>query len=157
MNVRLGELLIRSKTVSRPTIERALRLQSKLGGRLASNLVALGELDPAQAVYHLCRQLRCVPALPEDLKNIPPEIIEKVDSELASDRLLLPYCYENHRLLVAMADPLDAEAVRAVEFATRCSIEPRCSYEMAILDNIDSSYGLSLGKTYDKARERSSQ
>ncbi len=148
IEIKLGELLIRSRAVDRSTVARALDLQEKRGGRLASNLVALGRLDPEKAVFTLCRQLRAYPALPKEFETIPRKILETIPPEIARRCRALPYKLENRVLSVAMVDPLDAEAARIVEFNARCSVEPHCAYELAVLDGLERFYGFSMENIY---------
>ncbi len=79
------------------------------------------------------------------LKNYPfdPKAFNLFSPVFARNHLSLPLQFQNGRLLVAMGDPADSNALKALKFYTRCKIKPLRASKEEILIAID----LLSGKT----------
>ena len=76
------------------------------------------------------------------LKNldIPRETITLVTSQTAETKILIPVKATGNRLLIAMADPLDSEAIQDIRFQTGMSIEVAVSPEGDIREAFNRHY-----------------
>lgn len=126
---RLGELLVEKGVLSRDQLNEALGAQQHLGGKLGTNLVELGFLTEEQLANFLGQQLGipCITTM-----NPSQEALALVPIALALQHRLIPISVDRHNLTVAMADPLDLEAVDALRFATAKRIHPVVAPELAI-------------------------
>lgn len=144
---RLGEMLIEAGLITESQLMGALGRQKKWGGRLGTNLVALGNLKEEDLRRFLARQtgvkeldLSGITVLPHILKLVPKKIAEK--------NLLIPVAMKDRStLIVACADPTDLGALDHIGFITGHRIEPTIATYAAIRDAIDRHYpgGTTLG------------
>lgn len=114
---RLGEVLVAEGLLSDAQLAEALELQARDGGKLGELLVReliLSEEDLAAA---LARQKGL------DHVNLASYSVDRTAATLVSERFAtlrdaIPIAFEEDRLIVAMADPLDIETLDDVELRT---------------------------------------
>ena len=77
---------------------------------------------------------------------ISPEAISLVSKSIASTYHLIPISYDRHKneLVVAMANPLDLEAIEFLERKVSCQVTPKMAAEKDIKDSIKRFYGGTL-------------
>lgn len=121
----LGALLIEENLVTPEQLDVALAEQrrSDSGKRIGETLVALRFLSEPNLLRVLSRQLDC-PIV--DLVQEPPDpsVLDVVPSEFAMKHLLIPLHRNDDTLVVAMADPLDINAMDDLELLTGMDIAP---------------------------------
>jgi len=121
---KLGEMLVESGLITASQLQDALRHQRIAGGRMGSNLVALGFISE-DVLMDFLAQKTGVPRL--DLKNIdiPAAILRRIPQRLADQLNVLPISLKEPKSLVlAMADPSDLNAIDSARFASGMNIEP---------------------------------
>lgn len=120
--VRLGDLLISEGLVGSGEIARMLELQRQDPGiRLGQLLVQQGVVE-AQTIRHVLAQHLGIPAVdilhferdPTATMAIPPAVCRR--------HRILPICFIDQNLIVALADPTDQKVRDAVRFATRIPV-----------------------------------
>jgi DNA-binding response OmpR family regulator len=116
----LGRILLKRKLVSAEQLEEALRRQRSMPpgeAPLASVLTDEGMLDETDAIRALSEQFG-MPGL--DLSRISIDLrhLDCVPREVAERRAILPVLVEDEQMFLAMADPLDRNAVDELEFVT---------------------------------------
>jgi type IV pilus assembly protein PilB len=120
---RLGELLIESGALTEEQLENALAGQKKSGMRLGQYLIQAGILKENIIIDSVSRQLRIERYTPD---KHPYD--DRIDSFLAEDLAqkyrLVPLSKRGHLLTIAMTDPMDINALDAVEIATNLEVEP---------------------------------
>ena len=120
---RLGELLIEVGALTEEQLQTALSGQKKSGLKLGQYLIQSGILKENIIIDSVSRQLRIDRYTPD---KHPYE--ERIDSflpeELAQRHRLVPLSKRGHLLLIAMTDPMDINALDAVEIATNLEVEP---------------------------------
>jgi type IV pilus assembly protein PilB len=152
---RLGELLIEAGALTEGQLETALSGQKKSGLKLGQYLIQSGILKENIIIDSVSQQLRIERYTPD---KHPYE--DRIDSflaeELAQRHRLVPLSKRGHLLLIAMTDPMDINALDAVEIATNLEAEPViCSendYELlfnAIYGRADQTKDLFGGMTDD--------
>ena len=121
---KLGEMLVEADLITPDQLQDALRQQRIAGGRMGSNLVAMGFITE-DVLMDFLAQKTGVPRL--DLKglDIPATVLQRIPRRLAEQLMVLPIAMKEPKsLVVAMADPSDLNAVDSARFASGLNIEP---------------------------------
>jgi hypothetical protein len=137
---KLGEMLVEAGLITPGQLQEALRHQRIAGGRTGSTLVAMGFLNEASLMDFLAQQTG-VPRM--DLKNleVPIGVLEKIPRRLAEQMSILPIAFKEPKsLVVAMADPMDLNAVDSARFASGLNIEPVVASHTALKHAIAEQY-----------------
>jgi len=121
---KLGEMLVEAGLINSAQLQEALRHQRIAGGRMGSNLVALGFVSEEVLMDFLAHQTG-VPRLDTRALDIPVEVLKKIPRRLAEQLNILPLSFKEPRSLVlAMTDPSDLNAIDSARFASGLHIEP---------------------------------
>jgi hypothetical protein len=121
---KIGEMLVDAGLISTAQLQEALRHQRITGGRMGSNLVAMGFISEDLLMDFLAQKTG-VPRF--DLKNldIPVNVLQRVPKRLADQLNVLPVAIKEPKsLILAMTDPSDLNAVDSARFASGMNIEP---------------------------------
>lgn len=120
---KMGEVLVRDGLISPEELESALREQHDFGGRLGEILVRDLVLTENQIAEALAQRegIRHV-----DLTTYPIDraAVALVPARSAQVKMMIPIGFEGERLVLAMADPLDVEAVDSARLWSHHQIEP---------------------------------
>lgn len=120
---KLGELLMEAGAITEGQLHDALAGQKKSGLKLGQYLSQSGLLKENVIIDTVSAQLRIDRYTPA---NHPYD--ERIDSfvseELALRHHLVPLMKRGHLLTIAMTDPMDINALDAVEIATNLEVEP---------------------------------
>ncbi len=139
-HMRLGELLIERGLIAPEDLERALELQRERGDKLGRILVDMGYLAQRDLLNALSAQL----GLPIATLTTPPSApeLEGLSPRFLRQSLLFPVSIDQAEgvLTLAMADPLDFEAINAVQTFSKLEVRPQLASEQDILDALDRSY-----------------
>ncbi|OIO00501.1 MAG: general secretion pathway protein GspE [Desulfovibrionaceae bacterium CG1_02_65_16] len=120
---RLGELLMEAGALTEAQLESALSGQKKSGMRLGQYLIQAGILNENIIIDSVSRQLRIERYMPD--KHPYDERIDTfLPEDLAQKYRLVPLSKHGHLLTIAMTDPMDINALDAVEIATNFEVEP---------------------------------
>lgn len=120
---RLGELLIEAGALTEDQLQTALSGQKKSGMKLGQYLIQSGILKENIIIDSVSRQLRIERYTPA--KHPYEDRIDTfLSEELAQRHRLVPLSKRGHLLLIAMTDPMDINALDAVEIATNFEVEP---------------------------------
>ncbi len=140
--IRLGELLVRAGVLDEYKLKAALAEQQRWGGRIGKILVDMNFVSEEILVKALSKQL-AVPLANLDAAKVPPQLLERLDTEFARANLLCPeQLYPDRRtLVVAMADPINVKVIDEITYRTGYRVEPTLSGERAILVAIARLYG----------------
>ena len=138
---KLGVLLIEAGLITPAQLQETLRHQRISGGRLGSTLVAQGIINEDSLMDFLAKQTG-VPRLDVKQLEVPAGILKRIPRRLAEQMTILPVGLKEPRSLVlAMADPLDLNAVDSARFASGMSIEPVVASHKALRQAIADNYG----------------
>lgn len=118
---KLGEYLIEAGIVDEFTLLRVLGEEEK-SQTIDQMLLDTGVLDDMSIARSLAKQLG-VPFLRLKDLEIPKEVTSLVPVGVAKAHLIMPIKVSGGKLLVAMANPLDSDAIQAVRLATGLKIE----------------------------------
>lgn len=111
---RLGERLMSAGLLTRHQLDKALEKHVSTGQKLGKTLVDLGYLHPDQLMRALCEDA-AIPYGPLGDSVPTPEALAAVPEQVARKFAAVPLRRENGRLLVAMTDPFDIDAVTSLE------------------------------------------
>ncbi len=144
---RIGERLIEAGLINKQQLEKGLQVHAATGEQLGKTLVKLGYLDDDSLVRTLCADAGIPYVTMQDV-TLDPAAVASLPGNIATKYSALPLRNDNGRLLVAMADPFEIEAVTAVERAARRPIRvvaaPRDSITAMIARAYNGSSGLPL-------------
>jgi hypothetical protein len=133
-------LLIEAGLITAAQLQDTLRQQRLSGERLGSTLVAEGIINEDSLMDFLAKQTG-VPRL--DVKNleIAPAVLQRIPRRLAEQMNILPVALKEPKSLVlAMADPMDLNAVDSARFASGMNIEPMVAGHTALRQAISEHY-----------------
>ncbi len=128
---RLGQLLLREGVVTEEQLDAALTVQHDSGGKLGRTLVAMGATSEEDIARTLAEQkgLEYV-SLP--MFPIDRDAASLIPARLAQRSFIIPIGFRNDALVLAMADPLDVEAIDDVHLRTRRNVIPVVATEAQI-------------------------
>ena len=121
-NKQLGELLIERGVINREELGMAITYQQEKGGLIGEVLVELKfatEEDIAQA-------LTCqygFPYLPLSNYEIDAEVVSTVPENVCKQFCLVPIDKIGKSLTLAMANPLNVQAIEDVELISGCTVQ----------------------------------
>ncbi len=157
--MRLGDVLINEGAITEEQLMKGLELQKQSRQRLGMTLVDAGittEEAIAQALSH---------QLGYDMINlrdvaIEQRVLDLINVEILKKHAMIPIGYsaeEANVLLVAMADPMDMEAMDDINIITNLQVEPVVATNKSIMMAIDKYYGqkdvISKLDEYTKGKE----
>ena len=116
----LGAILYTSQIITEKDIETALEEQKRTGLRFGETLVSLGIVMQEDIDWALSNQLD-IPYVRIRKETVDPAAVQLVPAHIARKFNLLPLIRTGDELRIAIADPLDKEAVTEVERVTGCA------------------------------------
>ncbi len=136
---RLGELLLEAGLLTQEKLTEALDAQKNTGRRLGQTLIEMDAISEEEMAFALAMQLR-IPYV--DLKNleVSGRLMETIPEEISRKFLCVPIALKNSVLDVAMADPLDLNMMKDLQFITGYSIQPAISTSSQILETLQKHY-----------------
>ncbi len=136
---KLGEVLVEVGLLSQEKLARALEECAKAGKRLGEYLVdeeLVSEHDIAGRLSHQLGFLY-VDLAKEELTT---ELSSAFPEALAKRYQAVPFKLDGKSLTVAMADPLDFEAIRDMSFFSGCTVKPVLAGRTAIKEAVEKIY-----------------
>lgn len=149
MKKRLGEILLEAGIINESQLQQALEYQQMWGQRLGSALVAKGFLSEEMLMRVLGSTLN-MPIVDISRIRVTSDVVKIVPQKLAEKYDVVPIALESkgggrQTLIVAMADPLNIEAVDQLKFTTGYNIRPVLSTISGIADALRKYYGSGVG------------
>ncbi|NMC73232.1 MAG: pilus assembly protein PilB [Geobacteraceae bacterium] len=136
----LGSVLFNSRIITEEDIRAALEEQSVSGCRFGEALVKLGIVTQEDIDWALSNQLD-IPYVRLSEKTIDRSATALVPADLARRFNLIPIIRTGDELHIALADPLDRDAVEAVEKATGCRVTVSMPIIRELREMLDLFYG----------------
>jgi type IV pilus assembly protein PilB len=120
--LKLGELLLKKKLVSKEQLNTAIEYQKSLGGKIGNIVVKLGFISDEQLTRELAHHYGMEVT---DLANqiLPVDLLKAVPRQIIEKHELIPVHSTLQVVTVAMSDPTDYEALDELQFATGKKIE----------------------------------
>lgn len=139
--MKLGELLVKSGTISEDMLAQALEAQKKEGTRLGTTLINLGYVKEEEMLTQLAKHfgVRSV-----DLRNteLDDALLELIPGDLAGKYLIVPIKRYGRTLTIAMINPGDLAAIEDIQFATGFEVNAVVAAEDAILNIVQEHYNV---------------
>lgn len=138
--MRLGEMLLSKKLITKEQLDTAIEYQKSLGGKLGSIIVKLGYMDDAALTREIARHYNMEVT---DLANmiLPVNLLKSVPRAIIEKHNVIPVHVTNDVITVAMSDPTDYEALDELQFVTGKKVETtlatRDSIKRAITEFIE--------------------
>jgi len=136
---KLGEILLETGLISDFQLQSALSYQRTWGGKLGSTLVALKFVREEDVLRVLAQKLHMIYV---DLfePEVSESVLQLVKPDVAKRYSVIPVAREGDELVLAMSDPLDAEACGAIQFATGLGVRPALALDSEIKSAIRKYY-----------------
>jgi serine/threonine protein kinase/CheY-like chemotaxis protein len=131
----LGAILVARGMVTPQTLEEALVLQKRRGGRLGQLLVVERKLEPENLVRALSEQTGLPHITDEKLQSVPvpEELLKQIPRELCEKLCAVPVAMRGRELFCAVLDPRDVQVTDALKFSTRAvAVQGMYATEQAI-------------------------
>ncbi|MCY3678444.1 MAG: hypothetical protein OXH66_12800, partial [Gemmatimonadetes bacterium] len=117
----LGRILLDGGALSASALREAEEDCGRSGRRLDEVLLRRGLVDETQVAQALAAMLNLDFVAPP--LRPAPDALARVQPALARRKGILPLAVEGRRLTVAMANPLDTDAVDDLRFQSGCHVE----------------------------------
>jgi type IV pilus assembly protein PilB len=139
VNERIGELLVKENLLSAEQLAKAREETRSKGGRLGSQITALGFLDETELTDFVAKQYG-VPSINLDEFEIDSAVIQLIPEEVANKHTVVPVNRAGSTLILATSDPSNIFALDDIKFLTGYNIQPVVAAEEAIRRAIDKYY-----------------
>ena len=136
----LGSVLVRSRMITEQDIGAALDEQNKTGCRFGEALVSLGIVTQEDIDWALSSQLN-IPYVRLKADMIDKSAVEMIPASIARKFDLLPIFHDVDEISIALADPLNRDAIDAVEQLTGCRATVSMPIMRELRDMLDIFYG----------------
>ena len=157
---RLGDWLLSEKAISPEQLEKALEVKRHSEKKLGEVIIDLGFVSEEVMVDVLARKLNFEKVSPMSMK-ISEEVQSLVSAPILRKHTMIPFEFKegsNNTLRVAMADPLDMNAMDDLMMITNLRIEPCIASTTEIIQTIDKYYGnaeaMTAAEQYAKERQQ---
>lgn len=120
--MKLGEMLLKKKLITKEQLDTAIEYQKSLGGKIGNIIVKLGYMTDEALTREIARHYNMEVT---DLANmiLPVNLLKAVPKDIIEKHHLIPVHQTNSVLTVAMSDPTDYEALDELQFVTGKKIE----------------------------------
>lgn len=133
---RLGEVLVRAGAISAEQLLAALEAQYAEGGKIGQVLVRSGIIDEDSVARALAEQ-KSFEFVSLTSFPISREAASQIPERLARRSLIIPIDYRDDSIVLAMADPLDVEAIDDVRLRSGLPVIPVVATPTQILYAIE--------------------
>ncbi len=137
---RIGDILLAAGLIEPDQLEWALEQQKQGNKRVGEVLVDAGYVTDDDIAEARSLQLD-IPHVSLSPTEIDPHIVKSLPEKIARDYVVAPISQWNDRVVLAMANPMDVEAIDTVRRFTKKRVEPVLASETRILQLLDSTYG----------------
>jgi type IV pilus assembly protein PilB len=140
VNKLLGNILVEKGIITKEQLKEALEVQAKKGGVIGEVIVHLGYATEEEIAQCLSYQYGFAYLVLENYE-ITQDVIKLIPKNVASHYCLIPLDRISNTLTVAMANPLNVEAIEDVEYITSLEIQVFVSTPTDIRKAIKKYYG----------------
>ncbi len=135
----IGQLLLEKGVIKQAQLDEALKIQKEKGGLLGQVLATLGYVTEEQIAQAITVQYG-FPYLPLSNYDMDENAIKLVPENVARQYCLVPIDKIGNTVTIAMADPLNTQAIEDIELVTGSSIQIFVSTATDIKQAIDMFY-----------------
>jgi type IV pilus assembly protein PilB len=139
INKTIGQLLLEKGVIKQTQLDEGLKIQKEKGGLLGQILAGLGYVTEEQIAQAITVQYG-FPYLPLSNYEMDEAAIKMLTENIVRQYCLIPIDKIGSTVTVAMADPLNTQAIEDIELVTGCSIQVFVSTATDIKQAIDKFY-----------------
>ncbi len=136
---KLGDLLVEIGLLPSEKLSEALSVQRQTGKRLGQVLMELDIISEDEMAFALAMQLK-IPFIDLSSYQLQEGVVQCIPEEVSRKFLCIPIALKDNVLDVAMADPLDLNMIKDLQFVTGYNIQPAISTPAQILDALQKHY-----------------
>ncbi|MBX3118404.1 MAG: hypothetical protein KF784_05010 [Fimbriimonadaceae bacterium] len=148
---RIGELLVADGFLTKGQLEKALKWQQRTRARFGEVLTELGFVREEQVAEAIARQFHHA-VVDLSSEEVSPEAASLIDYEFATEHQCLALNVDDSRVLMAVSDPLDLEALDWVANKTRKKVQAVLATPTQLRRAIQAIYVRGKSKT-ERARK----
>lgn len=139
---KLGELLVKLQIITEEQLNQALEQQKKTGQKLGEVLLNLGYVTEEILFAVLAKQFNIPYISLTEYGEIPQKILSLIPDKLVKTYQIIPIEFDEQTktLTVAMADPLDINAIDTLKLMTKFNIRTVVAKKNEILETINKYY-----------------
>ncbi|MCD6487348.1 MAG: Flp pilus assembly complex ATPase component TadA [Syntrophobacterales bacterium] len=141
---KLGELLVNAGLLTEDQLGQALDGQKKAGLKLGQYLIQEGWVREDQIIDQISKQLNVEKYIPEKYP-IDQDLASLVPFDIAQKYQVTPLKKKRNLLTIAMADPMDIDAIDSMEVLTNMEVTPVVCSEKEINQLLTLTYGTQAG------------
>ena len=113
-NKKLGELLLGYEMISPDNLKKALKVQKENNKRIGETLIELNIVTQDQINWILGKQLD-IPYVQIEKEQLDLDLIKRFPEYLIKNYRLIPMVEVEDKMVIAMADPIDDEAIQKIK------------------------------------------
>jgi type IV pilus assembly protein PilB len=136
----IGQILIEEGLITEKELDEGLAHQAQNGGAIGQVLVDLGVVTDNDILLAIAKQAG-MDIIDLEHLEIPQEVVDMVSPSVAQVYRIVPVNFEDGLLTVAMADPLNVNAIDDLRFMLNCDVAGAVSNEQAVSEAIEKHYG----------------
>jgi type IV pilus assembly protein PilB len=148
---KLGELLVETGLLKKEKLAEVLKIQAETGKRLGEILIEMKTISEEEMAFALAMQLK-IPYIDLYDYPLPANVVESIPREVARRFICVPIELNENILNVAMADPLDLNTIKDLQFMTGYNIQPSISTPTQIINALQQHFD--PGKTLDQVASK---
>ncbi len=148
----LGQILIEEGLVTEKELEEGLAHQAQHGGAIGRVLIDLGVVTDNDILLAIAKQAG-MDIIDLEHLEIPKEVVDMVSPSVAQVYRIVPVSFEDGVLTVAMADPLNVNAIDDLRFMLNCDVSGAVSNEGAVNEAIEKYYGAETESIADLVKD----
>jgi len=138
--MQLSEILIEQGLLDSAGLERALKAQRELGDELGDILIKLGIVSEGDLAAALARQHGLPLAVKADYPSVPL-YLSKVSVNFLKASKIVPLREQDNGLALAMVNPMDDYAIKAMAMLTGMPIHPFVGTQKEVESTLETLYG----------------
>jgi len=147
---KLGDLLVEANLIDELQMRIALEEQKRRGTKFGSTLIQLHFIDENVLSAFLSKQLD-IPCISLANIEIAEKVLNRIPRELAVRCQAIPIRCDNEKLYVAMSDPMDLDAIEALDKHTEMVIIPMIAPQSTIQESLKRYYPSDERKSEERA------
>jgi hypothetical protein len=126
----------------------------QFGGRIGTNIVELRFLEEEELARFLSRFFKIPAVPPEQLNEIPEEVISAIGTDIVDKYKILPFRKDRNRLHTAMLNPKEIKDIDELRFITGFDIIPYVITELRLLFALEKYYKLKRDVRFISLKDR---
>lgn len=142
---RIGEMLAEKGCLTELQLEEALEVQKSQGGRIGEILVKKGYVT-SDILHETLAEQFGMEYVDLATADIPKEAVDMVSETFARENVIFPLRFDEGKLVVATANPLDLAALDSLRFMVNIPIECVVSSPESIMEAQLKFYGIQENK-----------